>query len=83
MATLDPNDDNIKRYVVRRYAYDHECHELRHQVVAAFDNEREFIALIRARKREVDLHRSSGEEPLPSTTSPVSLEPGYLRAWTS
>ncbi len=44
MATVDPNDDNIKLYVVRLYAYDPEHRERRHQVVAAFDNEQEFIA---------------------------------------
>jgi hypothetical protein len=51
MATVDPYDDDIKRYVVQRYAYDSEHHQRRYQVVAAFDNEREFIALIHAQKR--------------------------------
>ena len=51
MATVDPNDDNIKRYVVRRYVYDPERRDRRHQVVSAFDNEQEFIALIHAQKK--------------------------------
>ena len=80
MATVDPNDDNIKRYVVRRYAYDAERHERRHQVVAAFDNEREFIAMIHAQKEEIDRRRSAGEELSPlDYYSGVAPEPGYRR----
>jgi hypothetical protein len=80
MATVDPDDDSIKRYVVRRYAYDPQRHERRHQDVAAFDNEREFLALIHARKQEVDLRRSAGEELTPRDYyTGVALEPGYRR----
>ncbi|MBJ7610555.1 MAG: hypothetical protein JF887_14190 [Candidatus Dormibacteraeota bacterium] len=46
MATVDPDDDDIERYVVRRYAHDFRRHERRHQIVAAFDNKREFLRLL-------------------------------------
>jgi hypothetical protein len=46
VATVDPDDDNIQRYVVRHYAHDPERHERRHQVVAAFDNKTEFLRLL-------------------------------------
>jgi hypothetical protein len=78
MATVDPTDDNIKRYVVRRYGYDPERHERRHQVVAAFDNEREFIDLIEAQKDEIDRRRGAGEElSALDYYSGVVLEAGY------
>ena len=80
MATVDPTDDNIKRYVVRRYGYDPERHERRHQVGAAFDNEREFMALIHAQKEEIDRQRRPGDELTPlDYYSGVVLEPGYGR----
>lgn len=80
MARVDPDNDDVRRYVVRRYAYDPERHERRHQVVAAFDNEREFMALIHARKEELDRRRALGEEVSPlDYYSGVALEPGYRR----
>ena len=80
MATVDPNDDNIKRYVVRSYVYDPERRERRHQVVAAFDNEQEFIALINAQKEEIESRRSVGVGVSPlDYYSGVALEPGYRR----
>jgi hypothetical protein len=47
VATVDPGDDDIERYVVRHYAHDPERHERRHQVIAAFDNEGEFVKLLK------------------------------------
>ena len=65
---------------MRLYAYDPEHRERRHQVVAAFDNEQEFIALIHAPKEEIDRRRSVrvGVSPL-DYYSGVELEPGYRR----
>jgi hypothetical protein len=40
-ARIDADNDDLLRYVVRRYAYDPQRRERRHQIVAAFDNERE------------------------------------------
>jgi hypothetical protein len=62
LATVDPADDNIQRYVVRHYAHNAERHERRHQVVVAFDNEREFLRLLERlnadleRRREVSVY---------------------------
>jgi hypothetical protein len=80
MATVDPDDDSIKRYVVRLYAYDPQRHERRHQDVAAFDNEQEFMALIHAQKEEIDRRRGADEELGPlDYYSGVVLEAGYRR----
>ena len=77
MATVDPNDDGIQRYVVRRYAHDPQRHERRHQVVAAFDNKREFRRLLDRLTGELQRRRDAGEaiDPLEHYTG-VKLEPG-------
>jgi hypothetical protein len=80
MGRVDPNDDNVKRWIVLRYAYDPERHERRHQVVAAFDNQQEFMALIEARRAALDRRRDEGEAVHPlEYFSGVAPEPGYRR----
>ena len=80
MAELDPEDDTLLRYVVRRYAYDPARHERRHQVVAAFDNEAEFNALIDSLARGLRDRRTAGEavDPREHITG-VVLAPNYKR----
>jgi hypothetical protein len=80
MATVDPDDDSIERFVVRHYAYDPSRHERHHQDVAAFDNEREFMELITREGDDLKRRRASGEpiDPLEHFTG-VRLEPGYRR----
>ncbi len=80
MASVDPNDDDIRRYVVRRYAYDPTRHERRHQVVAAFDNKREFIRSIKSLSADLQRRRDAGESGDPQEQfTGVTLEPGYRR----
>ncbi len=80
MATVDPDDDTLRRYVVRHYAYDSHRRERRHQVVAAFDNEREFRALLDALADELRLRRA-GRDPVDPREhySGVVQEPGHRR----
>ena len=80
VAELDPDDDTLLRYVVRRYAYDPARHERRHQVVAAFDNEGEFRELVDRLARELRERRAAGEaiDPQEHITG-VVLGPGYQR----
>ncbi len=80
VATVDSDDDNIQRYVVRHYAHDQERHERRHQFVAAFDNEREFLSLLRWLNADLDRRREGGDAiDLSEHYSGVMLEPGYRR----
>jgi hypothetical protein len=80
VAAVDPEDDDIRRYVVRRYAHDPERRERRHLVVAAFDNEREFVRLINKLHRDLQRRRAAGEAVDRSEHySGVMLEPGYRR----
>ena len=46
VARIDAGNDDLMRYVVRRYAYDPQRRERRHQIVAAFDDEREWGAFL-------------------------------------
>jgi hypothetical protein len=77
---VDPADDSIQRYVVRHYAHDPERHERRHQVVAAFDNEGEFLRLVQWFNADLDRRRGTGDAvDLSEHYSGVMLEPGYRR----
>lgn len=80
MAAVDPDDDDIRRYVVRRYVYDPTRHERRHQVVAAFDNKREFLRSIKSLSADLQRRRDAGEsgDPREDFTG-VTLEPGDRR----
>lgn len=83
MAELDPDDDTLLRFVVRRYAYDPARHERRHQTVAAFDNMGEFRELIDRLVRELRGRRAAGEaiDPQEHITG-VVLGPGHQRRQT-
>jgi hypothetical protein len=80
VAAVDPDDDGIQRYVVRRYAYDPKRHERRHQVIAAFDNQAECLGLLRTLAGDLQRRRVASEpiDRLEHYTS-LTLEPGYRR----
>jgi hypothetical protein len=80
VAIVDPDDDGIQRYVVRRYAHDPLRHARRHQVVAAFDDEQEFRRLLETLADDLKRRRDAGEpiDPLEHYTG-HRLEPGYRR----
>jgi hypothetical protein len=80
VAIVDPDDDTIQRYVVRHYAHDPERRERRHQVVAAFDNEMEFLRLFERLNEDLRRRREAGDPVEPSEHfTGVMLEPGYRR----
>ncbi len=80
MARIDAHDDDLMRYVVRRYAYDPRRRERRHQVVAAFDNKREWAAFLDQAATQLRRDRAAGviTDPREHYTG-VVLEPGYQR----
>jgi hypothetical protein len=61
MAAVDPDDDGIRRHVVRRYAYDEARHERRYQIVAAFDNEAECLVHFEMLNDELRHRTPAGE----------------------
>ncbi|HEY3087101.1 MAG TPA: hypothetical protein VII16_08460 [Actinomycetes bacterium] len=80
MSQVDPDDDNIRRLIVRHYRYDPDRHERRHLLVAAFDNEREFDACLEAMEAELSRRRERGDAVDPREhVSGVVHEPGHRR----
>lgn len=60
MARVDVDDDNIRRFVVQHCRFDPERHERRNVVVAAFDNEDEFIELIHSIGADIKQRAGAG-----------------------
>ena len=80
VARVDPEDDDIRRFIVHHYRYDPQRRERRHLVVAAFDNEPEFRACMASVHAEIGRRRDRGEPVDPREhVSGVVHEPGYLR----
>jgi hypothetical protein len=80
MGRVEPEDDTIRRFIVRHYRYDPARRERRHVVVAAFDNEPEFLACVERVGAEIAQRREheDGVDPR-EHVSGVVHEPGYLR----
>jgi hypothetical protein len=74
MAAVDPDDDDIRRYVVLRYVYDPERRQRRWYVVGAFDRRREGRSLYRSVHREFERRRAAGE-----VTDPFERYSGEVR----
>jgi len=80
MARVAPDDDSVRRFLVRRYAYDPDRHERRHIVVAAYDNAGEFEEHFQRQNRELRGRRARGEPVDPREhVSGICLEPGDAR----
>jgi hypothetical protein len=77
---VDPENDSIRRFVVRHYRYDPDRHERRHVIVSAFDNKREYKACMEETAAEIRARRERGDpvEPTEHVTGEVQ-EPGYRR----
>jgi hypothetical protein len=76
---VEPDDDDVQRYIVYHYRYDDERHERRNVVVAAYDNESEFLARIDALNDELRARAARGEGDPRETVSGAVLGPGYRR----
>jgi hypothetical protein len=80
VARVDPEDDTIRRFIVRHYRYDPGRRERRHVLVAAFDNKREFHACIKSVQEEIEGRKSRGEHVDPREhVSGIVHEPGDRR----
>ena len=76
MGHVDPDDDTILRFVLQHYRFDPERHERRLIVVAAFDNEDEFLAAAESLGDEVRSQKERGVGDQREWVSGVVLEPG-------
>jgi hypothetical protein len=77
MAEVDPDDDDLQRFVVRHYRYDRGRRQRRHVTVAAIDDERQFQRDLEARSADLRARRQCGEAvDEREHISGVTLEPG-------
>jgi hypothetical protein len=76
---VDPDDESALRYVVFHYRYDDQRHERRYVVVAAYDNEPEFMARIDALSDELRARADRGEGDPRETVSGAVRGPGSRR----
>jgi len=80
VARVDPDDDNVRSYIVYHYRYDPDRHERRHVVVAALDSRREYDACFQAASAEIERRKAGGEQVDPSEHVAGTVhEPGYRR----
>jgi hypothetical protein len=80
VGRVEPEDDSIRRFIVHHYRYDPARRERRHVVVAAFDNEPEFLACVERVGAEIRQRRELGERVDPREhASGVVHDSGYLR----
>jgi hypothetical protein len=80
VGRVEAEDDSIRRFIVRHYRHDAARRERRHVVVAAFDNEPEFLACIERVQAEIAQRRERDERVDPREhASGVVYEPGHLR----
>jgi hypothetical protein len=80
VGSVDHEDDSIRRWVIYHYRFDPERNERRNVVVAAFDNQREFLKEFGNYSAMIQREISSGAGSSRETISGVELEPGHLRA---
>ena len=79
VGAVDYEDDDSRRLVLRRYAYDPTRRERRHIVVAVVDNHREFNKLFTRLSAELEQRRKDGKgvDPREHISGHV-MEPGHL-----
>lgn len=76
MASVDPDDDTITRYVALHYRYDPARHERRDVVVAAFDHEHELVDFLAAESDALKARQGAGDADGHERITGVVLEPG-------
>ncbi len=79
MARVDPQDDDVRRFVVWHFRYDPDRCQRRNVEVAAFDNEAEYRAFMTSYGAELDERKLSGEAEAREHLGGVVLEPGHKR----
>ncbi len=60
MPSVDPDDDSIRRWVLRHYTYDPDRRERRHVTLGAFDTEREFKAAFNRAQQDLAAREDDG-----------------------
>jgi hypothetical protein len=76
VASVDPDDDTITRFVALHYRYDPARHERRDVVVAAFDHEHELVDFLASESDALKSRQATGDADGHERITGVVLEPG-------
>ncbi|HEY3737291.1 MAG TPA: hypothetical protein VGL26_07580 [Jatrophihabitans sp.] len=79
MPQVDPDDDDIARFVVWHRRYDPERRERRNVVIAAFDNHVEQHRFIEIYSAELGIRKAAGEAEAGEWVGGVALDPCHRR----
>ena len=78
MATVDPEDDSITRFIAHHYRYDPERRERRNVFLAAFDDEAEFMDFVETRGADLRARQDAGEAEEREHVGGTVYEAGHL-----
>ena len=78
MAEVDPYDDSIVRYVIRRHQYDPETKHFRWFYESAYDNKRQYGKRLQDAFDELTLRRLGGGVHIKEQVGGQKLEVGYF-----
>lgn len=79
MAQIDPFDDSVLRYVIRRHQYDPETKHFRWFYESAFDNKREYKRKLLKAFEELEARQVKGEAHHKEQLTGVVLQIGNFR----
>jgi|GEM_PF-6004017 len=78
MTEVDPYDDSIVRYVIRRHQYDPETKHFRWFYESAYDNKRQYGKRLQDAFDELTMRRLGGGVHIKEQVSGQKLEVGYF-----
>ncbi|MCP2032404.1 hypothetical protein L1277_002507 [Okibacterium sp. HSC-33S16] len=80
MASVDPTDDSLWRWVLYEYRFDPERNQKRNVVVAAFDNEDEFRRAFDDHLGRLHAELAAGTRSSFGSVTGRTMPPGHLAA---
>lgn len=79
MAEVDPYDDSILRYAIKRHRFDSETNHFRWVYEAAFNNKREYEKKLEEAFNELEDRHVKGEAPFKEQLAGEELKIGYFK----
>ena len=79
MAEVDPYEDSILRYAIKRHRFDSETNHFRWIYEVAFDNKREYKKRLEEAFNELEDRHVKGEAPFKEQLAGEELQIGYFK----
>ena len=79
MAEVDPYDDSIFRYAIKRHRFDSETNHFRWVYEAAFNNKREYEKKLEKAFNELEARHLKGEAHFKEQLAGEELKIGYFK----